>query len=398
LTACLPDRATLFERAPCGLLVTTADGAILEINHTLCVWLGYAAQDLIGKRVDELLPVGARLFRQTHLVPLLQLQGSVAEVQLELKHSDGTALPVLAAISRVRDANAPRHDEYAFMLARDRRKYEQELLKARRHAEQALDERQAAIAALESTEAELRSANARLQREHQRKDQFMAVLGHELRNPLTPLRSGLDLLRARGAHLDGLTIRTLDIFERQVNSMNRLVDDLLDTARIGQGKLALRKEPIKLSEVIAQALEIAVPKCEQAHQRLVRKVGRDCIVVADLFRMTQVVGNLLTNASKYTPEGGTIELSYDSADGKACITVRDNGIGIREDRIESLFEMFAQEEDALGRAEGGLGIGLALVKGLIELHGGTVRASSDGPGLGSEFMVCLPEHGAAQIS
>jgi signal transduction histidine kinase len=374
-------------------MVTKDDGTILAANDTLCAWLERPRDELIGARLDSILPVGVRLFRQTHLVPLLQLQGSVGEVQLDLKRSNGELLPVLTTIRRTRDPGEPRRDEYAFMVTHDRRKYELELLEAKRRAELALDERNSALAALEQKQQEMQGLNLKLRKEHESKDRFMAVLAHELRNPLAPLRSGLDLLNARGLGRDPLTGRTLEVLDRQVGFISHLVEDLMDSARIGEGKLALRLEPVKLSGVVRQAVEISRPKFEQNKQRLDLMAGEDCIVQGDLFRLTQVVTNLLTNASKYTPAGGNIALAYDRLSGTAIIRVSDDGIGIRPERLASVFDMFAQEEAGSDRSEGGLGIGLALVKGLVCLHQGEVHAQSEGLGRGSVFTVRLPAVG-----
>lgn len=387
------DSALLYQRAPCGLMVTDDGGTILAANDTLCAWLERARDELIGARLDTILPVGVRLFRQTHLVPLLQLQGSVGEVQLDLKRNNGELLPVLTTIRRTRDPGEPRRDEYAFMVTHDRRKYELELLEAKRRAEQALDERNSALAALEQKQQELEELNHKLRKEHESKDRFMAVLAHELRNPLAPLRSGLDLLHARGLGRDPLSGRTLEVLDRQVGFITHLVEDLMDSARLGEGKLALRLEPVKLSELVGQAVEISRPKFEQNKQRLDLVAGDDCIVQGDLFRLTQVVTNLLTNASKYTPAGGNIALAYDRLSGTAMIRVSDDGIGIRPERLASVFDMFAQEDAGSDRGDGGLGIGLALVKGLVGLHHGEVLAQSEGLGRGSAFTVRLPAVG-----
>jgi PAS domain S-box-containing protein len=386
----LRQRADLFDRAPCGLMVAGTDGRILDINATLARWLGTTRHDvLVSRGLADLLTIGGRLFHQTHLAPLLQMQGSVAEVQLELRHRDGHTLPVLVSIARVRLTHTTSQDEYAFMLARDRKKYEQELLHARRHAETALDERRSALDALRASEAQLRAVNEQLAQANRRKDEFFAVLGHELRNPLAALTNALDLLRLRPP-ADPLVQRTLEVFQRQVGHIGHLSTDLMDAARIGQGKLHLDMAVVPISEVVRRARELAAPLYSAAGQQLVMVRGDDATVQGDLVRLVQVVGNLLNNASKYGHPGGTTWLSYERQDDWVHIRVRDNGSGIDPARLEHVFAMFEQLEDAPLRSQGGLGIGLALVKGLVELHGGRVRVHSEGFGRGSEFTVALP--------
>lgn len=374
---------------PCGLLTIDMRGNVLAVNDTLCRWLDYEQQDLVQIQLRQLLTIGGRLFHQTHLTPLLQMQGSVGEVQLLLRHRDGKPLPVLTAIARSQDAAGSVVDQYAFMLSADRRKYEEELLGARQRAETALEERRAALDSLRRTEAELRVANSQLRLLDQRKDEFLAVLGHELRNPLTPMRSGIDLLRM-GKVADPLVKRVIDVFDRQVSFMARLVEDLMDVSRIGKGKLQLKREPLRVSDVVQRAVELAMPSFAKAGQTLHVEARQDGLLEGDLVRLTQVLGNLLNNASKYTPAQGTAWIRYEVRAGEAVITVRDTGIGIEPERLGEVFTMFAQVESATDRAQGGVGIGLGLVKGLVELHGGKVWAQSAGPGFGSSFIVTLP--------
>lgn len=374
---------------PCGLLSTDAGGKVVTANDTLCRWLGYEASAMVQLKLGQLLTVGGRLFHQTHLAPLLQMQGSVAEVQLQLRHRDGHAVPVLVAIARKVGGDGAIEDRYALMLSADRRKYEEELIKARTRAETALDERRAALESLRLIEAELRQANEQLTLIDQRKDEFLAVLAHELRNPLTPLRSGLDLLKMR-APGDSTLQRVLGVFDRQVALMSRLVEDLMDISRIGKGKLLLKREPILLSLLVQHAVELSAPLFAKAGQTLHVMPGLDCSVVGDIVRLTQVLVNLLNNASKYTPSGGTAWVSFEHADSSAVISVRDTGIGLEPSRLRDVFKLFSQVDSAVERAQGGVGIGLGLVKGIVELHGGTVEAASLGLGHGSRFTVSLP--------
>ena len=222
-----------------------------------------------------------------------------------------------------------------------------------------------------------------------RKDEFLATLAHELRNPLAPLRHGLDILQRSPNAANASDIRNM--MDRQLVHLVRLIDDLLDVSRISQGKIELRKERIRVAEIVRSALEISRPSVEAAGHTLTVDGPQEALwLEADLTRMAQVVGNLLNNAAKYTPAGGRIDLTV-SADGPdAIIVVSDNGIGIPKDMMSSVFQLFAQVDEHLDRAQGGLGIGLALVQQLVILHGGTVTVESAGVGRGSRFTVRIP--------
>lgn len=382
--------AQLYDCAPCGLLSVETDGRIVAANATLCSWLGYTREALTdGHHLGDVLTMGSRLFHQTHLQPLLQMQGSVVEVQLELRHGDGHTVPVMTSIVRSRPQNSARRDDFAFMMSSDRKKYEQELLKARRDAEAALGERHQAMESLRMTDSRLRMLNEELIAANRHKDEFLGILGHELRNPLSALSSGLELMRLKSGP-DPMLGRAIQVFERQIGYIEHLASDLLDAARIGQGKLHLECAPVRVSAIVERARELAEARFGTAGQRLLMVAGTDGVVQVDLVRMVQVVGNLLNNASKYSGPDATTWLEYDcSADG-AVIRVRDNGTGVEPARLAHIFGMFTQLDGTADRAQGGIGIGLALVKGLVELHGGTVVAESAGLGHGCTFTVRLP--------
>ena len=223
-----------------------------------------------------------------------------------------------------------------------------------------------------------------------RKDEFLAVLAHELRNPLAPLRTMLEVLKRSGGD-PAMGAQAHDVMERQVSLLVRLVDDLLDVNRISRGKLELRQELLHLRPVIQQAIEVCRPLLDQQGHRLhVETFDPTVALVGDAARLTQVFGNLLTNACKYTPRGGDISLQVRPVPGWVDVVVRDNGAGIPPDQLDTIFEMFSQVDRTLDRAQGGLGIGLMLVRQLVEMHGGHVQARSEGQGRGSEFIVRLP--------
>jgi len=247
--------------------------------------------------------------------------------------------------------------------------------------------------ALADANDELQRSQERLREADRRKDEFLATLAHELRNPLAPIRTSVELLKANGLPPD-VKEQAHPVITRQMQHMVRLIDDLLDVSRIAADKLTLRREPVDMRTVIAQAVETARNAIDRAHHALALDVPDGPVVVqGDDTRLTQVVANLLLNACKYTPPGGRITLTAVSRDGWVEVRVRDTGIGIPASFLPRIFEKFAQVTPALD-AEGGLGLGLALVRAIAQLHGGSVHVQSDGPGQGSEFTLRLPLAGA----
>lgn len=235
-----------------------------------------------------------------------------------------------------------------------------------------------------------RKAEEALREADRRKDEFLAILSHELRNPLAPLMNVLEIMKREEVDA-GLPERVREVMERQLDHLVRLVDDLLDVSRISRGKIELRREQVDLGRVVRDAIETVHPLCERnEHELDVELPTTPVYVDADPVRLTQAVGNLLNNASKYTERGGRIELTVRVEDSHAVIGVRDDGIGIDPEQLPRIFDMFSQGEDPLRRSGSGLGIGLALVRSLVELHGGVVEARSAGLGRGSEFTVRLP--------
>ncbi|RPI56644.1 MAG: response regulator [Acidobacteria bacterium] len=220
------------------------------------------------------------------------------------------------------------------------------------------------------------------------KDEFLAMLGHELRNPLSPILTALELMKLRG---EAGSERERTVIERQVTHLTRLVDDLLDVSRIARGKVELKTELVEMAEVIAKAIEMASPLLEQRNHTLTLDVPRSGLrVEGDPTRLGQVISNLLTNAAKYTPPGGDVFVRAEQVGDEVVLSVRDTGIGISPDVLPSIFDLFVQGRQALDRSQGGLGIGLTIVRSLIERHGGSISARSEGPGKGTEFIVRLP--------
>jgi CheY-like chemotaxis protein/two-component sensor histidine kinase len=229
-----------------------------------------------------------------------------------------------------------------------------------------------------------------LQQSNRAKDEFLATLAHELRNPLAPLRTGLQILK-KPQVAEKIQQRTLETMDRQLTHMVRLIDDLLDISRINSGKIRLELARTSLRAALQTALELARPAMDAAgHVLHVELPDPDIALHADETRLAQAFGNLLNNAAKYTPAGGRIALRAWQEGGQACVEVQDTGIGIPPEMLDRVFSLFAQVDGGAGTSGGGLGIGLFLVRGLVQMHGGTVEARSAGSGKGSSFLVRLP--------
>ncbi len=281
-------------------------------------------------------------------------------------------------------------DEMAVFVATDRRKYEHELLLARKNAEHNYQELNAARLALQESRDALEKVNVELERADIKKDEFLATLAHELRNPLAPMGNVLAILKLKSS-TDPQLLWAQEVFERQMQQMSHLVDDLMEISRITQGRIELRKAPTSIALVMRSAIEASDALVRASEHKLSTSFPvPDLVVDGDSTRLTQILTNLLNNAAKYTPDGGRIWFDAARENGEVVITVRDSGIGIASENLLNVFTMFAQLEPGLKRAQGGLGIGLALVKGLVALHGGTIGVESAGVGQGSEFTVRLP--------
>jgi len=257
---------------------------------------------------------------------------------------------------------------------------------------------------LQRANTELEQANQTLQNEiaertrveqalkaaDRHKDEFLAMLAHELRNPLAPILNAVQLIRKKPLS-DPQLLWSRDLIERQLGHLTRLVDDLLDVSRITRGKINLSRETVEVADLVARAVETVQPLIVERGHRFTLDVSRDSIrVFGDPLRLTQAVGNVLSNAAKYTENGGQINLTARQVDGIVEIRVQDTGIGIPADLQPMIFDMFTQLNHQTGRPQSGLGIGLALVRKLLEMHGGSVTAFSEGNGQGSEFLITLP--------
>jgi PAS domain S-box-containing protein len=372
----------VISQTPLLLTRCSRDGRYLFVNRAYAEFLGRPADEIVGRPIVEVM--GEAAFATINSQVERVLRGETAEFEVEVPY---------AAIGRrfMRALYTPDRNEHGEVIGwiatlmdiTDRKQFERE--REERAAELAL-------ALAKRTQEARRAENAeRLLREADRlKDEFLATLAHELRNPLAPLSNALELLRRADGDA-ALRRRARDMMVRQVGQLVRLVDDLLDISRVTSGRLELRKQRTNLAEVLKTAIETSRPIIEASgHQFSVTLPPQPVQLLADPIRLAQVFSNLLNNAAKYTDTAGHIWLTAARQNGEAVVSVRDTGIGISAEHLPSIFKMFSQAHPALERSQGGLGIGLALVQGLVQLHGGTVEAQSEGVGKGSEFTVRLP--------
>ncbi|HEY2815661.1 MAG TPA: ATP-binding protein [Casimicrobiaceae bacterium] len=246
--------------------------------------------------------------------------------------------------------------------------------------------------------SDLQSAHAQLRDADRRKDEFLATLAHELRNPLAPISNALQIMRIKGDD-QATRDQTRAMMERQLGQMIRLIDDLLDLGRVSRGKLNLRMERVELAVVVQNAVDTAYPLIEAAgHELTIMLPSEPIFLDADPIRLAQVLSNVLNNAARYMERGGRIWLSGEQHDNQIRVSVRDAGAGIPKESLSSIFDMFTQVDRSLEKMHGGLGIGLTLVKRLVEMHGGTVEARSEGLGKGAEFILCLPAEASTAAS
>jgi PAS domain S-box-containing protein len=356
--------------AQLAAIVNSSDDAIISKNlyGIIQSWnpaavrlFGYTAEQAVGRHISFLIPA-ERADEEDRILAQLRAGDRVYHFDTVRVRSDGQPIHVSLTISPIRDEAG--RVVGASKIARD------------------ITERKLAEERTYALLAQLKEAD-------RRKDEFLATLAHELRNPLAPLRNMLEVMR-RGGNGD-LIEQVRPTLERQLGQLVRLVDDLMDVSRIARGKLELRKERVELASVIHQSAEVSRPLAESAGHELIVSLPREPIYLyADPARLAQVFGNLLTNACKYTEPGGRIWVAAARQGGDVVVSVKDTGVGIPPDKLGSVFEMFNQIDRSLERSQGGLGIGLTLVKRLVEMHGGSVEAHSKGTGRGSEFVVRLP--------
>ena len=347
--------AAIVESSDDAIISKTLDGIIRSWNQGAERVFGYSAAEAIGRSITFLIPPD-RPAEEDEILRRLRQGDRIEHFETVRVRKDGTRIDVSVTISPIRDETG--QVVGASKIVRD-------------------------IADRKRMEEALRAAD-------RRKDEFLATLAHELRNPLAPLRNGLQVMRLAGNRLTEIE-QSRSMMERQLNQLVRLVDDLMDVSRISRGKIELRMEPVDLMLVVRQAVETSRPLVEAGgHDLAIREPSTPIFVNADATRLAQVVANLLNNAAKYTERGGHITLAVERQESEAVVSVRDTGVGIPAPLLSKLFEMFTQLDRSLDRSQGGLGIGLWLVKRLVAMHGGSVEAKSAGHGAGSEFIIRLP--------
>ena len=343
-----------------GVIVTDTEGRVTFLNGVAESLTGWSTSDATGLPLEQVFRIvneGTRLPVENPAKRALQ-QGVIVGLanHTVLLSKDGTERPIDDSAAPIRgNVGAIRGAVLVFRDIEDRKKAEQALKDADR-----------------------------------RKDEFLATLAHELRNPLAPIRNSLEVIKRSNGNLE-LIEQSRSTMERQLAQMVRLVDDLIDVSRISRNKLELRKERVELASVIHHAVEACRPLADRAgHQLIVSLPTEPVYLDADPTRLAQAFGNLLTNSCKFTVPGGRIELTAERLDQKVVIKFKDNGIGVPKDMLSSIFEMFTQVDQSLERSQSGLGIGLTLVKRLVEMHDGEITAYSEGKGHGAEFVVRLP--------
>ncbi len=346
----------MFENAAVGIGLCDTDGRFLEVNDTLCSMTGYTAEELQARTTFDITHPDDLAGEQALTRELVTGRRDSFTLDMRCVRKDGTPLWIAVTASR-----APTLGDEPPTFVRVTQD----------------------VSARKAAEATLREAD-------RQKDEFLATLAHELRNPLAPVRTSVALMRTRPLN-DTLLEHGRDVIERQVTHMARLLDDLLDISRLSRGKLTLQPVRARLKDILASAIETSLPLLNKKHQSLTLIDLDDEIVLdADPARLTQVFGNLLNNASKFSPARTPIVLAVHFDDDTAVVSVRDRGVGISPELLPSVFDLFTQVDSANDMATGGLGIGLALARRLVELHRGVIDARSDGPGQGSEFIVRLP--------
>lgn len=362
----------LYEHAPCGYISTLPDGTFVKVNQTFLDWTGYLRSDLLaGKRFQDILTIGAKIFYETHYAPLLGMQGFANEIAFDVFCRDRRRMPILVNTVQKRDTSGtPVLNRTIIFNATERRQYERELQLARKKAEEALDLR----------------------------NQFLSLAAHELKTPLTSILGHIELFQRRTGKEHSLNERdqrALQTIADQAQRLNKMIISLLDISRIERGQLSIEQVPIDLCALVQRVVD------EVQSTLVERKVELLCpiqplIVQGDELRLRQVLQNLIQNALKYSPPHVPIVVAIRQDQAQVLVDVRDTGIGIPQTAIPQLFDRFYRAGNVDQENVSGLGIGLYVVKEIVELHGGIVTVASI-EGQGSTFTVCLPLDAASPL-
>ena len=368
-----------------GICLLDGEGKVVRCNQAMVRLTGIDEPQIVGKRCDGLLPdAGAGAAAD----PFRRMAKSLAREEETVRFGDSWLRVSCDPVLDDRGALSGAVLIYSDLTERRRAQEERERLLSREQSAQG--QARAALDALQASERQLREKVSELETADHRKDEFLAMLAHELRNPLAAITTGVHVLEQVGEP-GGKPERIRATLLRQIGVLTRLVDDLLDVSRITRGKVELRREPTLVQDAVTHAVATSRPLVEERRHTLLLDVPREPIAVdADPTRLEQVIWNLINNAAKYTEPAGEILVSLREERGEAVLRVRDNGIGIEPAMLDHVFELFTQADQSPARSRGGLGVGLTLVRRLVEMHGGSVRAHSEGLGKGSEFEVRLP--------
>lgn len=378
--------AALYEDAPCGLLVTSRDGAIRRVNRTFCNWLGFEPDALVGKRrLQELLTMGGRIFHHTHWLPLLQMQGSIAEVKLDLVHQQGHTIPMMMNALRRGSGESAWHEVSVF-VAEDRHRYEKELVRARKQAKELLVQQQESRQALVLAQEEINRQRAVAEDRALFAEQMIGIVSHDLRNPLSAIQMSAYLLE-RG-DLSPIQRTVLGRINNSTGRAQRLITELLDftLVRTGTG-LTVTPIPVRLHQLVSDSVDelaAAFPERRLVHERL---GDGECEVDAD--RLTQLIGNLVGNAVSYGAPDAPLRVTSRIEPGSFEIGVHNEGIPIPQDVKASLFEPMIR--GAAGAGNRGVGLGLFIVREIVRAHHGDVSVTSSAEG-GTTFTARFPAH------
>ncbi|WP_159812323.1 PAS domain-containing sensor histidine kinase [Pseudomonas sp. 18058] len=383
-TAGLPDPDSLFDHAPCGLIVTLENGSIVRVNQTFCTWIGCGPGELEGQRFQNLLTMGGRIFHQTHWAPLMRMQGSVAEVKLDLIHRDKSLTSMLLnGVRRQHESGV--YYELALFCTADRDRYELELLKARQLAEELLAKKTAADAALAQVQEKLNTAYEKSKRRALFAEQMVAIVSHDLKNPLTAIKMATEILNRKMP--GGKEQVMLDHISSSADRAHRMIADLLDfaLARVGRG-IAVSLSTLELHSIVAQGvgeLRLAFPDAEIVHQTL----GNGDVRL-DPDRIQQIIGNLVANSVAYGDLLQPITVTSQVESDHASIVVHNFGPVIPESAVAELFEPMKRgsEKDSELRS---VGLGLFIVREIVTAHGGTISVSSTAD-CGTSFTAIFP--------
>jgi PAS domain S-box-containing protein len=360
----------LYEHAPCGYVSALPDGTIVKVNQTFLSWTAYSREDIVGrKRLPDLMGAGDRIYFETHYAPLLRMQGEVREIAVELVCANGRRLPALITSVQKQDSDGkPLLTRTTVFDATDRREYERELLRARQ---------------------ELAAQNDRLREVDRLKDEFVAVISHDLRTPLTAIIGYAEFLLRRQDAFDERERRALEVIARHSHRLVRLVNDLLFVAELQAGVLSLEREPTDLATLVSEAVELALPLAEQAGIDLEASADEVAPLSADRARLARLLDNLISNAIKFTEAGGRVTVRLSAAGAGARLEVEDTGVGISSADREQLFGRFFRARSAIDGGVVGAGLGLPIVQAIVDAHGGKISVASE-VGVGSCFAVELP--------